>query len=112
MSWKIFNGSVFVESMKRAGPEYADRACKCCERLFHCGRNMQPYETTVKNEADEKEKKIVYQCEYEKCEWTIPAEWEPGSKEFEELAEQRIQWSGERLTERDIDFPGSHLFKK
>lgn len=112
MSWNIINGSVFVENMKRLGPEYGDRPCKCCERLFHCGRNMQAYETQIVNDAGGKEKKVVYKCEYEKCEWMVPAEWEFGSKEYNELAEQRILWSGERLLEREKEFPGAHLIVK
>lgn len=112
MSWDIINGSVFVESMSRLGPEYPDRPCKCCERLFHCGRNMQAYETAVQGEGGKKEKKVVYKCEYEKCEWMVPAEWEVGSREYDELAKQRIQWSGERLIEREKFFPGAHLIEK
>ncbi len=103
-NWNIVNGSVEIERMSRLPIDQKNpiRGCPCCEELFNCNRQMFPY---VVEDEDEK-KDIVYECEYEKCEWRCPAEYERGSVEWIRLKEKRINWSRERLIEKEFPFPG------
>jgi hypothetical protein len=105
-TWEIVNGSVEVGSLSRLplSERCPIRSCRACENLFSCARTMYPWKTKDLKGQD----KIVYECEYQNCEFRCPAEWAEGSTEFSQLLEKRISWSREKLTERGKEFPGKY----